>query len=647
MGQDTGHKNFRPLVPRGLAPDPPPLSTVVLPKRIRPVTGVACDSCRRRKTKCNGLRPLCSPCKVRGLQCVYATQPSETRISAMKRKHDELQKQVEQGEASQSHLQQLFDAIRDRNEEDAATIMTRIRAGQDPGTILRHLDTGDLLLQLHLVPETRFRNSFPAAFRIPTRLQSLSNVYFQSPVYEATLMEHSPEQTGTIELHDRFRPQYLRPYAAAELIDPRINLVKPSNWTNVLTDDTLMRNMLRFYFRLEHQSLPFFHKDYFLDDMLSGSEDFCSSLLVNAILAECCSFCPETLDRLEYWKPSSLRHRFMAEARRLWELEQNQEPRITTLQAAMVLNPVYNMTSMEGMGLSFSAQAIALSYKMGLLEPLPYYLDERTRHVYTFTAWCLYYWMSIQYYTYVQPPPFQRPPQTPLPDPEEHPEWYGDVVLRYPGSRVFAVFPSAISYCISSRATAPHSLQYHTFIINVCEFLISQKNPTLAPEAQRTVTQALTDSCNGFESIMLLFYLRHGYDMQDRIMTQYLSILAYMALKQLRGPVSQQEVQENRGILTIAAKGVSVQGKYYYLTHLVSVVLQGEMDPEDLVVLQQSTIGRQEDRSTENARAQHDQSQHPISIVSIKDRRLGDLVKRYSTINLQDHKPDPTPLETR
>lgn len=164
----------------------------------------------------------------------------------MKRKHEELQKQIEQGETSKSNLQQLFDAIRDRDEEDAAAIMTRIRACQDPGTILRHLDAGDLLLQLHLVPETRYRHSFPPAFRMQTRLQSLDNVYFQSPIYEATLLENSPH---TIEAHDRFRPQYLRPYAATELIDPKINLVKPSNWTNVLTDDILMRNMLRFYFR--------------------------------------------------------------------------------------------------------------------------------------------------------------------------------------------------------------------------------------------------------------------------------------------------------------------------------------------------------------------------------------------------------------
>lgn len=34
--------------------------------------------------------------------------------------------------------------------------------------------------------------------------------------------------------------------------------------------------------------LPFFHKDYFLDDMLAGSSNFCSPLLVSAILAVGC-----------------------------------------------------------------------------------------------------------------------------------------------------------------------------------------------------------------------------------------------------------------------------------------------------------------------------------------------------------------------
>lgn len=103
-------------------------------------------------------------------------------------------------------------------------------------------------------------------------------------------------------------------------------------------------------------------------------------------------------NRLEYWNPESLRYRFLAETRRLWELELNKEPSITTVQAAMVLNTVYNMTSMEVQGLSFGAQALALSYKIGILGPLPTELDKRQRHVYGYTAWCLYYWIRLIVY---------------------------------------------------------------------------------------------------------------------------------------------------------------------------------------------------------------------------------------------------------
>lgn len=46
--------------------------------------------------------------------------------------------------------------------------------------------------------------------------------------------------------------------------------------------------LLKLYFQYEHQFLSFFHKDLFLDDMLSGSTTFCSELLVNAVLALAC-----------------------------------------------------------------------------------------------------------------------------------------------------------------------------------------------------------------------------------------------------------------------------------------------------------------------------------------------------------------------
>ncbi|PNP78142.1 hypothetical protein FNYG_08459 [Fusarium nygamai] len=354
------------------------------------------------------------------------------------------------------------------------------------------------------------------------------------------------------------------------------------------------------------------------------------------------------------------------------------EPRITTLQAAMVLNPVYNMSSMETQGLSFGAQALALSHKLGILESLPTELDQRQHHV-------------IQYYTYVKPPHFRQPPQTPLPDPEKNAQWYEEIAFRYPHSRTVSsqdfanlfkarcemvqianqvsmgmcqrknegesppseellglldryqdwfsklppcLHPSRIVYPVELQL----HLQYHTFVMNLCEFLISRDGNTLASEATKKVNRALSQSRDSFVSIMLLFYLRHGYDMQDRIMTQYLSILAYMPLKQLndRSLVSQEDIEENRGILYLAAKGLSVQGGYYYLTYLVSLALQKEMSPDDLSVLQQSIVGRKEDSSTEHIRARHEETQYPIHIVSIKDRRLGNLVKEYSAMRIQN-----------
>ncbi|KAL2811399.1 hypothetical protein BJX63DRAFT_399192 [Aspergillus granulosus] len=36
-------------------------------KRIR----IACGHCRRRKTRCTGERPVCTPCQRNGHQCVY------------------------------------------------------------------------------------------------------------------------------------------------------------------------------------------------------------------------------------------------------------------------------------------------------------------------------------------------------------------------------------------------------------------------------------------------------------------------------------------------------------------------------------------------------------------------------------------------
>lgn len=48
-------------------------------------TTLACDTCRRRKSRCDGTRPLCGHCQSAGLECVY--RPTPTTLEAWVNMH--------------------------------------------------------------------------------------------------------------------------------------------------------------------------------------------------------------------------------------------------------------------------------------------------------------------------------------------------------------------------------------------------------------------------------------------------------------------------------------------------------------------------------------------------------------------------------
>jgi len=51
----------------------------------------ACQACRRRKSKCNGQRPVCSKCESLGSECLYETEEGESRWAALKRRNVQLE----------------------------------------------------------------------------------------------------------------------------------------------------------------------------------------------------------------------------------------------------------------------------------------------------------------------------------------------------------------------------------------------------------------------------------------------------------------------------------------------------------------------------------------------------------------------------
>ena len=105
---------------------------------------------------------------------------TETHSQALKRKFGELQN-------DQNAYEELFDILRSRPELEPFSILQRIRSGNEIQTILRNVKDDDLLLQLSLIPETRYRYEFPYLADMPAFLAVPNNPYLASLIYENTV----------------------------------------------------------------------------------------------------------------------------------------------------------------------------------------------------------------------------------------------------------------------------------------------------------------------------------------------------------------------------------------------------------------------------------------------------------------------------
>jgi hypothetical protein len=187
-----------------------------------------------------------------------------------------------------SSHEQLYQLLKTRSEPEVTEILHRIRVGIDVESILRYVRDGDLLLQLHLFPETRLRYSFPDFASWPTVFRDPEDPYLQAQLldfaagsdssHDAAVSSASPVPSPDLHI-------YQIPYHAAQMVDPRLSSVKAARWTSVTNDDGLVSRLLAVYFQFEYSRTRLFQKDLFLDDLVRGRRRFCSPLLVNCILA--------------------------------------------------------------------------------------------------------------------------------------------------------------------------------------------------------------------------------------------------------------------------------------------------------------------------------------------------------------------------
>ncbi|KAH8650147.1 hypothetical protein BX600DRAFT_554549 [Xylariales sp. PMI_506] len=439
-------RQFRNLLPlreeqRGPGDSPPSF-----PPKVATSVKAACETCRKRKIKCSGERPRCDACVKRGAECHYdSDDPTQTKGQALKRKHGQLLRETQ-------HYEQLYRLLQSSSERAALEIILRIRLGTDVQTLLRQIEEGDLPLQLLHRPDVTPRYEFPYVRTMPAALAVPNNPYIHSLLYENTASEHdAPAQltlraaaaaavatatttTTTTVKKQNTAPCYTNPYHVAEVFELRLAAVSASRWTSVISDDHLLRTLLQWYILYEYATYPAFQLDLFLDAMTGQSTTLlCSPLLVNAVLAEACHCSIKIPHREQFWNPHTLGYRFLAEARRLWELEA-EKPDLTTLQAAIVLHIIYSQFAMDQIGRSYLERAVTLAHDLGLFKtdvPQP---SREMAHARYFTAWCLFRWQATHGYYFARPSLISHPPPFALPDPDKEPSWYGNILLKYPSS---------------------------------------------------------------------------------------------------------------------------------------------------------------------------------------------------------------------
>ncbi|KAL7952129.1 hypothetical protein V8C42DRAFT_306225 [Trichoderma barbatum] len=686
--------------PRRLAPGPisEPVSTAAQPPSRVPArrigVSVACEACRQRKIRCSGSRPRCLSCSQKGLDCHYTSaNPTETNSAVLKRRFREMKQKS-------SDYEEFYEAIQNMPAKDSQSIFRLIRRGADINTVVRQIKEGSLLLQLSVAPETRRRYEFPFVATMPAALLISNNSYLRSLIYEAIIYDKNQQQLSLAwEPSSRTgSPQYVytQPYHSAEIVNTRLSAVDVSRWTTVTVDNELMRIMLHSYFLHEYTSYTIFQKDIFIQALTDGNKQFCSSLLVNALLAEA-SYCYiGTQYRQQFWNPENIGYRFLAEAKRLWELK-SESADLPTLQAAVIMNIVYVHHGIDKLGMIYLKRAIAIAEALELFRGSSRIHNSTLRHARDFTAWGLYNYQVMMGYYYYRPPMITNPPVPALPDPDSEPSWYGDFILKYPANNTFTplyfphffnaisrfrIFLSAIATklykpdntgrslpakaksdlrakmeswlaCLPiplhpSNIVFPSQLklhmEYHATIVALLQTPVdddrfsSEAEMNEVTDSQEPLQEVILHAMVRLETIARIYYLRHSFQFCDTYLGFFLSTLGLSAVGRLKSTTLEHErFKHLMSTIVLCIKGLYDQGQHVHVASAVYRLLRGRLSLAELKLVQAYVNWNIMDDNGLLI-TQHIQSQWPLPIISKqKDTEattLENLARQYNEMSV-------------
>jgi hypothetical protein len=291
-------------------------------------------------------------------ECVYDPTSDHRRKGVYKEKIDTLK-------TKNSTLQTLVQAILNAAEEDVTDLVRQIRT----------CDNLDDVAQNILKQEQGFEGSGEGYGDDTYTTVDL-------PAFETELSGKMGElrlENGSVRfLGGTSNLIYLEPTNSddeADDQDPYQQQVEPlKNWTTVTDDVEVIVHLINMYFTWHYAYFTTLSKSLFYRDFLLGKPPgdpkrtvYCSSLLVNAMLALGCHFSSSPAGCADPNDPTTKGDAFFAEAKRLIvENDEYEKTRLTTIQALCLMSVREAGCGREAKGWVYSGMAFRMALDMGL-----------------------------------------------------------------------------------------------------------------------------------------------------------------------------------------------------------------------------------------------------------------------------------------
>lgn len=249
-----------------------------------------------------------------------------------------------------SIYEQICYLLKSLPEQESSSILRTLREGTDAATIIRQ------------VQETN----------LPMKNKSTSNsgakVIDSVKGHGGSLQSHTTSWTKKMQsdnMPDGIPPSNGLDQVLFTLDDPEVNPVNVV-WTTITNDINLILHLLALYFCWEYPTLVSLSKEHFLRDFRDGRHRYCSSLLLNALLALGCRFFTHLMTRKNTQDSHSAGDHFFKKSQRLSDQEMDHHS-LTTIQALGIMSIREASCARGSESRYYAEQSIRLAIEMGLI----------------------------------------------------------------------------------------------------------------------------------------------------------------------------------------------------------------------------------------------------------------------------------------